>query len=404
MYLGFFVVGRKNTASLAASTTNYHSIGNGFMALNATEASAQVPWRTACILSNLYVRVNSNDRGASTFTTRIGGSPGSQTITIGSSTLGEFEDTTHTDTISAGNLVNASMTTGSGGTTFVHQIVGIKISGQTQLVKYSCNTSKSIAQASTDFFGASIGMSRTGISSINPPEADCNYVMKTNGTLRYFSMNISANARTTSTTYKSRVNSGNGSCSVSIGSGALGQFEDTSNSDSLVVGDSVCWDLLLGSTSEILTFVSYGCEWLPTNQSAHMTSNDNGTTIAPSATNFYGLGCTTGGVATTPESSMQANMHVVYRITNLAFYTRANGLSVTSTVSSRINSAGGTLTLTVSGGAVGEFSDNSNMDFSVNGTEFNWNINTGVGGTTMELNKIGALFTIPNELSMIGAG
>ena len=92
-------------SNAAASTTLYLVCGVGARVASTTEAGAQVTYRSAGTLSLLYFRVYENSRGSSTFGTRVNGVNGNQSVSIGASTTGEFEDTVNTDSIVAGDEV-----------------------------------------------------------------------------------------------------------------------------------------------------------------------------------------------------------------------------------------------------------------------------------------------------------
>src|SRR5690349_17266000 len=92
-------------------------------AFSAAESNAQITRRVPGVESNLYIRVNTNDRGTSTLRFRINGGDGNQVVSITASTTGEFEDTSNTDTIAAGDLTDYQITGGAGGTTLTFGIV-----------------------------------------------------------------------------------------------------------------------------------------------------------------------------------------------------------------------------------------------------------------------------------------
>lgn len=97
-------------ASSSALTTN-PNLGNvlpyGGLILTAsgTEAQTQYKIRTSTVLSNMYVFVSTATSFSSSCQLRKNAANGSETVTPGTST-GAFEDTTHTDSISATDKVN----------------------------------------------------------------------------------------------------------------------------------------------------------------------------------------------------------------------------------------------------------------------------------------------------------
>lgn len=73
---------------------------------NATEANMQSSSPIPFSLSNFEIYVSANGRAATdTFTSRLNGAPGAQSISVTAAATGYFEDTTNSDSISAGDKV-----------------------------------------------------------------------------------------------------------------------------------------------------------------------------------------------------------------------------------------------------------------------------------------------------------
>src|SRR3990167_9488536 len=99
-----------------ASTTTYHLlVNNGTFGAQSTAPLVQTIYRTAGTLANLYVYISQNDRGASTYKSWINVSAGNLSVSITASGTGGFEDTSNSDSITAGDAVNAQSITGAGG-------------------------------------------------------------------------------------------------------------------------------------------------------------------------------------------------------------------------------------------------------------------------------------------------
>lgn len=115
----FFSDTRANGVRAASATTHYLPIFGGFnsFASNTSEASAQVRWNVAGTFSNVGIMVASNSYSANaTARMRINGSDGNIVITITSSTSNtNFEDTSNTDEVSAGDLICLSIVGGTSG-------------------------------------------------------------------------------------------------------------------------------------------------------------------------------------------------------------------------------------------------------------------------------------------------
>ena len=68
---------------------------------------------------------------------------------------------------------------------------------------------------------------------------------------------VSANARTTDTLVRTRKNATNGACLITIGPGATGWFEDTTNSDTLAVGDDYDVVTVTGTGTETMAVTKH---------------------------------------------------------------------------------------------------------------------------------------------------
>ena len=84
-----------------ANTTQYWTIAGGVKPnTSANKANSEIKFRSAGVFSGLLVKISANSVAAiSTFTLQKNGSNVTNTVSVGSSATGDFEDTTHTDTI-----------------------------------------------------------------------------------------------------------------------------------------------------------------------------------------------------------------------------------------------------------------------------------------------------------------
>jgi hypothetical protein len=99
-----FLSGDIIAASISVDT--YYAVG-GEISGSATEANREVPMKNAWTWSDIGCRVDSNSRnGASTWIGRINRASGNQSVSIGDSATGIFDDTTNTDSISADDDIN----------------------------------------------------------------------------------------------------------------------------------------------------------------------------------------------------------------------------------------------------------------------------------------------------------
>ena len=98
-----WAVGSSTVASTANTTQYWYPIGSGSVAADTTETNKQIIFRNAGVISNFYVVLSSNGvTGTTTFTIRKNATT-DLTSTVSFTGTGEAEDTTHTDSVAAGD-------------------------------------------------------------------------------------------------------------------------------------------------------------------------------------------------------------------------------------------------------------------------------------------------------------
>lgn len=99
-----------------ANIVRYYGF-NAIGGAQTTESQVQIAVYYSGILSNATVNITSNTvTAASTMVTRINGVSGTVSVSITASTTGRFTDTSHTDAVKSGDLLNFMLTTGVTGT------------------------------------------------------------------------------------------------------------------------------------------------------------------------------------------------------------------------------------------------------------------------------------------------
>jgi hypothetical protein len=241
-----------------ASATRYNPLaGRASSNLPSTEAFAAMPSPLTGTLRNLHAHVSANSRTTTTtIRTRVAGANGNQTLSIGSTATGLFEDTTNSDSVTQGQLIGLQLVTSTGTQTITIETTGITFENtgrqayQTSYNQGVANTTASITrylQIGGDL-GTTFGHS-----------TEANAQTKANaGAFKRLGVYVSANARTTTTTVTTRKNGANQAITVSIGSTATGLFEDTTNSFTTAADDLVNHAISFGTGAQSITvnFVS----------------------------------------------------------------------------------------------------------------------------------------------------
>ena len=217
-----FPVANKNPANTALST--------------AAEASMQVRIAHTMTARKLYVSISANSITAtSTMYTRKNGADGSMSCSIGASTTGEFEDTTHSDSLASADLYCYRFNTGASGTTLVLEAVSVIMETDHPFVLFT--VSNSIGAGSTTYYKA-----MNGQHNANATESNQAFIWPAcvpDATVSYFSANLTSNAATGTSTFRFRKNAANGNSVCSFAAGVTGWTVDTSNTDSVTANNSI---------------------------------------------------------------------------------------------------------------------------------------------------------------------
>lgn len=346
-----------NGNNTTAATTQFVQVGVTAVNRNATEAVRQNKWRCAGTFSNLYVKVSANAATtSSTVTFRKAGADGNLTLSIGAGQTGEFEDTSHTDSVAAGDLVGVKIVTGAtGGLTL--EAVGTLFE-PSSVVAYSSmigNAATNITSASQTAYLMVSGSLAAG----NTTEADSQYRVQAPFTAKNFQVYVSANARTTTTTFRSRKNTANGAMSVAVGSTQTGLFEDTSNSDTLGPGDLYDYQYVSGTGTQTLTVELVGAGF----ESGDVWQDAVVANAASYTNNNVSVFLKTHGLLAvdTTEADSKLKLKVATKATNLRIRLSANARAVTQTVTLRKNGADTAQTLTIGASQTGLFEDTSDV-------------------------------------------
>lgn len=181
-------------------------------------------------------------------------------------------------------------------------------------------------------------------------------------------------------------NGGLGNQGVTIGAGLTGIFQDTTNTDSFVDGDTVVHRLdttasTVGSinimeVSVVMQTITTGIKQLAT--------EGIGSLAAGSTTYFMAAG---NGVAGASETFTQVLVRTTAILSRLAIYVSANAAAADSFVRLRKNTANGNQVITIGAGLTGYFEDNINTDSLVAGDVFNFVATIGAGGA-VNINRI----------------
>lgn len=371
-----------------ANVTTYNDVAGDQNNHNTTEANTKLRIRYAGTASKLSTRIEANTVTAtSTIRFRKNGANGNQVLTIGSSTTGVFSDTTNTDSVAAGDDINYQVVTGATGTSLSYAVINFifePTSSSVTVTLFESGIFSSFTTASTTTYAPF-----NGNTTFNATESNSRKRVKKAGTFKFFQVNVASNARTTTTTFRLRKNGANGNQTVAYGSGASGQVEDTTNSDTAVADNDFNYSMQTGTGTQSIVVNHIAVSFESTSSITFLTAQSLAT--ANQSTNTY-FG-TLGGRWVTPQTSETRYLVPYYingTVSDFTMEVTAN-TSTTCTATLRINQTDTSLTISVGSGATGWFTDTTNTTTIAAGDNMTWKMV--VSGATFSIRTITAHIT-----------
>lgn len=364
--------------STASATRWFHLADSDLqVSTSATEAWMQIKCRTPGTASNLRVKVTSNGRStATTLKFRKNGADGNQNISIGAGLTGLFEDTTNSDTLADGDFYTIQMTTSTGTGSIAFDSVDMKIavtSGSAKQIHSSGTVSTSSASTTTyqKVAGTCTSTSTDVLSSFPAPVAL---------TLSNFQIYVTANARSTATTFKSRVDAADGNQSISVGAGLTGFFEDASNSDSLTAGQLYNVSRTTGTGGGTITYANPGFKVVTDGSGFLFCVLMN---VAASSSLYFPLiGASTGNAT---EVNVDLPMPFACVASKIALNVTENSSTTNATFKLRDDAADATIAMTIPATTTGVFQDTSHSDSIASGSQMTYSLSGITTGTVTPL-------------------
>lgn len=364
-----------------ANSTELGSTGT----VESHEPFSEYTWRSGSgTLSKLYLRVTANTRtDTMTMRAQIAGSPGNMVVSFGTGETGEKRDDVNTDAIADGNTIQAVNDDdgGSGSLTIsVLSVQSLAASEADTKYQFANGEKTSHSSASTTRVFSMIGNEG---SFDTTREASKQICVRQAGVLSKYQQSVFTNARTTDTTFRVRVNGANGNQVLTFGNIETGHKEDSSNTDTVVDGDLICYGITTGTGTETMEYTQSAI--LVTNAGQGFQMGAAGTQAFAAGVNEFFPVAGTSDVTTATETHVKGDMPFGFKITGIRGYFRTNG--VTADTFLRLRKNGETL-LTLTWGSE---ETGIKEDITVNETiaaedELNWMLEPGATGTTGEFN------------------
>lgn len=229
-------------------------------------------------------------------------------------------------------------------------------------------------------------------------EADMQVEIPGEYTIQDLAVRVVSNTLTTDSYIVSRINSTNGTVTVTIPAGETGTFKDTTHSDSVSAGDLFCWMVTMDDTTDLeISYISCsytGAYPIIASCRAAVSLNsiiDNDTTYM-NASGYM--------LASTTNTSMPFFTFTDTVLSDMRFYINSNGLSENATVTVDVNGVTGNQSLIIPAGETGAFQDDTNTDTLSAGDYWYYTAVVPFGGTSAKLQP--SQITSSANVQMIG--
>jgi hypothetical protein len=346
-----------NTRATAASSTQYWVLGTGPLTgvTAANEPSVAIPY-PAGTFSNLYLRVTASTTvNPIIFTVRKNGADTAMTITIPAGATGVFEDTTHSFSINAGDKVNYKTAASTTGTISI-SVMSIIFDATTNCVSKLVADGYPVATASVSRFTVISG----AVSATSTSGTICNNTIRKIATVKNHSTYVSANARTTDTSFFIRKNTTNTAITIVYANIETGLKQDTTHTDTTTADDVLDYRIVTGAGTETLT-VDFNAIELEHPTHGLISASSMGASadqIANFGETWY---MAVGGSTQIFSSSINARQkaRADFNISELTFRANVNTLDGATTLTLLKNNVDTALTVTMAAGSTTPVTDST---------------------------------------------
>lgn len=372
-----------------ALTTKYVSFIYETSATNQSSTEVQVAskFNFSCTLRKLSFTVTTNNFiSTSTVTVRVAESDTSLSIEIPSGTTGTFSNTSSSASVSSGDLVCLKTYTGSGGgggTNFGFTSCTVEVESTSQAATMFGGRSPNQSSASTTTY---IGINgNTNLSAAN--EERSLTVMREDCTVSNLQAYISTNGRAQATTYRVRKNSANGNGIITVTGSTTGFFEDTTNSDSLVSGDKLGYQSVLGTGFGNVAASIIGLKYIGSVANRVVLVSNYSASLTSGSTNYTAV---TGSGKTSTESNSQSVVVLEGTLSSGSIYVHSNASTTTVTAVLRKNTSDTDISISISSGTTGAFTSADSVSVAADDL-INWKLSG--ANATLQIAGLSALFT-----------
>ncbi len=387
-----------NPSTIAAGYYTGGVNANGQSA--AAEAEVQFYITKAGTYTGLSVNVTvANATGDSTLTFRKNGADGNNTVTVSSGATGLFQDTTNSDTVAVGDLVNFNLTYTAGSAAFSSWTILFEADdGSTTQFNMAAGQPAGYGNNNAIRYMYPVGTLVTNLTTESLTQNMINH----NCVMSNFGVYVSANTRTTTTTFRPRVNAADAPSSggvVQYTSTQTGLRRNTSTTVTLTAGDLIDLSWVTGGSGNLITISNI--QYTLTSDNPREITIMGGSVFARSSTAsaIFGRVADNLGLNTGTETQNRVFVGASGDISKWAIYVSSNLSTRDMDIVLRISGATGTNSVTNTLSTTGWLQDTTHTD-AITASDylaFRSLVNSGGAGTgNVTYNATSFLLTLPD--------
>ena len=342
-----------------AVTTQFMSVA-GAVIYNPTEARAQAKVYSNYTWANLYARIVGFSASADVpIRSRVGAANGNMLVTC--TGTGVFQDTVNTDSLVDQNLIDFSIVLAPAGT-ISPSVIGstLQDTGTNKTLCLSSGDGSTLASASTRF-PSHDGMSDN--SDYWETESDAQYTIRRATTYSNFRIVVATNNLNGATTLGFQVNTLAVNQTLSVSGSSTGAFEDTTNSDAIVVGDEINYKMATAGSAGAIGVTLW--QMLHTSIGREMAATNDDPGFGLTGDHWMVSGGNLQSIEIT-QSETQIAARAAFTAKNLFVNVKTHGATGGVNYYLQVNDANSALTLNVADSTTGLFEDTTNsVDIAV---------------------------------------
>ena len=360
------------SGTISSGLDTYTTISGDANNTSVTEGNESINVRSnGGVFDHLAIHVNAN-----TFTVNAAvnffknGSIGSQSAVVTAGNTGTFVDATNTDTLSTGDNASYEIKVGADvGKSATFNWISSTLAPTTNFTLYNAGSGQDTSSAQVE----QALMSNQTATSANIARVQNKF--EVGGTLQKAMVTVTSNTVNANNTHRINKNGTNTAIVATVTALGTGDFEDSSNTDSISATDLITWETENISGSNAVSVMKI--EFLSSDSAINQLVGSS-VSIADGATKYLSL--EGRGTQAGTEIDAAVPVYFTYSATKLEIQVTTNATSGTSTFDLRVGSASSALTVAITAAATGYIMDSTHTVTGSSGDALNYRIVNGGGG------------------------